>query len=273
MGLPTPKMPLPGYRLIADNAGSYIDDVNNIRLSNKFTLTRNTADPSAAIDIDLSVVGAGFQPLDADLTAIAALTTTAYGRALLTLANQAALVALLPNSGVSEGRLNVPIQVDRQTPSAASSYSTPAITGGAYKKIILDIRGIGGMTVGAPATMQFNGDTGSNYWSASMYVQGSASVAGNAPGTNGANTSAQLCLTAGNPSVDVDLHIEIDPTVITSCARHFTCSFVSKGSSDATGIHGDSRGFWKNTTDEITGITVNFGAAFTGIVDVKGIPA
>jgi hypothetical protein len=34
-----------------------------------------------------------YQPLDADLTAIAALATTAYGRALLTLANQAALQA------------------------------------------------------------------------------------------------------------------------------------------------------------------------------------
>lgn len=32
-----------------------------------------------------------YQPLDSDLTAIAALSTTAYGRALLTLANQAAL--------------------------------------------------------------------------------------------------------------------------------------------------------------------------------------
>jgi hypothetical protein len=36
---------------------------------------------------------AQFQPIDADLTAIAALSTTAYGRALLTLANQAALRA------------------------------------------------------------------------------------------------------------------------------------------------------------------------------------
>ena len=35
------------------------------------------------------------QPLDADLTAIAALTTTTYGRALLTVADQAALTALL----------------------------------------------------------------------------------------------------------------------------------------------------------------------------------
>lgn len=45
----------------------------------------------AAADIpDLSAV---YQPLDADLTAIAALSTTAYGRALLTLADEAALTA------------------------------------------------------------------------------------------------------------------------------------------------------------------------------------
>lgn len=36
-----------------------------------------------------------FQPLDADLSAIAALTTTAYGRALLTTADSAALTAAL----------------------------------------------------------------------------------------------------------------------------------------------------------------------------------
>lgn len=40
-----------------------------------------------------AVAGAAYQPLDTDLTAIAALTTTSYGRALLTLANQAALKA------------------------------------------------------------------------------------------------------------------------------------------------------------------------------------
>jgi hypothetical protein len=38
---------------------------------------------------------AGKQPLDADLTAIAALTTTSYGRALLEIANQAALQAVV----------------------------------------------------------------------------------------------------------------------------------------------------------------------------------
>ena len=41
----------------------------------------------------IKVTGEQFQPLDSDLTAIAALSTTAYGRGLLTLANQAALKA------------------------------------------------------------------------------------------------------------------------------------------------------------------------------------
>lgn len=45
--------------------------------------------------VDLSLAAAGIQPLDADLTAIAALTTAAYGRSLLTLANLAALKAAL----------------------------------------------------------------------------------------------------------------------------------------------------------------------------------
>lgn len=39
------------------------------------------------------MIGVSFQPVDADLTAIAALTTTAYGRSLLALANATALAA------------------------------------------------------------------------------------------------------------------------------------------------------------------------------------
>lgn len=55
--------------------------------------------PNAALD------NAQFQPLDSDLTAIAALSTTSYGRALLTMADAAALrtaagiVASLPLAG------------------------------------------------------------------------------------------------------------------------------------------------------------------------------
>lgn len=70
-----------------------------------------------------------FQPLDSDLTAIAALGTTAYGRALLTLANQAALQtalglpAALPLTG---GALSGPV-----TRSGGGGYfygTDPAMT-------------------------------------------------------------------------------------------------------------------------------------------------
>lgn len=43
----------------------------------------------------VALASVAYQPLDSDLSAIAALSTTAYGRALLTLANQAALQAAL----------------------------------------------------------------------------------------------------------------------------------------------------------------------------------
>jgi hypothetical protein len=64
---------------------------------------------------------AAYQPLDSDLTAIAALTTTSYGRALLGLANLAALQAVVGPTG---------------TPSASTflrgdgSWATPAGGGG-----------------------------------------------------------------------------------------------------------------------------------------------
>ncbi|MBK9497173.1 MAG: hypothetical protein IPO08_22190 [Xanthomonadales bacterium] len=48
-----------------------------------------------------AAIAAAYQPLDGDLTSIAALTTTAYGRALLELANTAALTAL-PNAFVGD---------------------------------------------------------------------------------------------------------------------------------------------------------------------------
>jgi hypothetical protein len=49
----------------------------------------------------------GYQPVDSDLTAIAALATTAYGRALLTLANQAALQSAIGTLPVANGGTGV----------------------------------------------------------------------------------------------------------------------------------------------------------------------
>lgn len=59
------------------------DDIDDTSTTNKFA----TAAQLSAVD----GLASTYQPLDSDLTAIAALSTTAYGRALLVLADQAAL--------------------------------------------------------------------------------------------------------------------------------------------------------------------------------------
>ena len=55
----------------------------------------------AATDVQAAI--AASQPLDADLTAIAALSTTSYGRGLLTLADQAALTAAIGEKNRLQG--------------------------------------------------------------------------------------------------------------------------------------------------------------------------
>jgi len=85
-----------------------------------------TVDGSGSgLDADLldGQSSAAFQPIDSDLTAIAALTTTAYGRAFLALADQAALVALLP----------------AYQPSDADLTSIAALTTTAYGRAFLEL--------------------------------------------------------------------------------------------------------------------------------------
>lgn len=67
-----------------------------IRSATQPETNAGTLDLAAVSPLKLKTYAtANFQPLDSDLTAIAALTTTAYGRAFLALANQAGLQALL----------------------------------------------------------------------------------------------------------------------------------------------------------------------------------
>lgn len=68
--------------LIVDSAPSTLDTLNELAAA-------LSDDPNFAATVTAAL--SGKQPLDADLTAIAALSTTAWGRALLTMASAAAL--------------------------------------------------------------------------------------------------------------------------------------------------------------------------------------
>jgi hypothetical protein len=68
-----------------------------------------------------------FQPLDSDLTSIAALTTTSYGRTFLTLANQAALMALIASASESaSGVVELATSAETLTGTDTGRAVTPA---------------------------------------------------------------------------------------------------------------------------------------------------
>lgn len=68
-----------------------------------------------------------FQPLDSDLTSIAALATTSYGRAFLTLADAAALMSLLTASSTTvQGIVELATSTETTTGTDTVRATTPA---------------------------------------------------------------------------------------------------------------------------------------------------
>lgn len=104
-----------------------------LRVPNSDTLT-------AAID-DVETLLAGYQPLDADLTAIAALTTTAFGRSLLTTANEAAA-----RSAIGLGTISV------LSPSGTGTTANFLRGDGAYTNILTGELYTQGLTMSGAAS-------------------------------------------------------------------------------------------------------------------------
>jgi len=158
------------------------------------------------------------------------------------------------------------------TTLSAATTTTITVPAG-FREIRIISRTTGGMVIGAPVKINFNGDTTSNYNSGSNYVQGNATVAGNAPGTNSKDTAGQLALTASAATVvDLELIINVFPLVVSGASRPFNCTFNSRGSTDATFITGTSNGFWDDTSSTMTSILITYGSAATGTVDAYGQP-
>lgn len=78
--------------LIAAGAGNPVGQETAAQVKTRLNLSgTNTGDQDLSSYATTAAVAAGYQPLDSDLTAIAALSTTSFGRALLALADAAAL--------------------------------------------------------------------------------------------------------------------------------------------------------------------------------------
>jgi hypothetical protein len=100
-------------------------------------------DPNYAATITTAL--AGKQPLDSDLTAIAALTTTAYGRAFLALADQAALMGLVPAATESApGKVELATAAETATGTDGTRAVTPAALAGSADARMAAVLGSGG---------------------------------------------------------------------------------------------------------------------------------
>lgn len=87
----------------------------------------NTSDAAKPVSTATQTALDTKQPLDSDLTSIAALSTTSYGRTLLTLVDQAALVGLLPDaSATAQGKVELATDAETITGTDAVRATTPA---------------------------------------------------------------------------------------------------------------------------------------------------
>lgn len=120
-------------------------------------LSTHSADTTAVhgiVDTSALALTANVQPLDSDLTAIAALTTTSFGRGLLELANQAALLSAagaaaashvhagedITSGTVADARIASTIARDSEVTSAISALST------VYQPLDSDLTAIAALT-------------------------------------------------------------------------------------------------------------------------------
>lgn len=100
----------------------------------------DSAGTAAAAVSALSTV---YQPLDADLTAIAALTTTAYGLGFLVLANQAGTMALLSASTITaQGIVELATSAETITGTDTGRAVTPAGAAAAYQPLDADLTAV-----------------------------------------------------------------------------------------------------------------------------------
>jgi len=234
MGLPTNKVFTPGFRLIADDDGNYIDDVNYLRLSSKFSLTRNAADPSAVIDLSPGAI------VTSDI------------------ADGSVTGPKLANSGTTAGRIGAEILIERKVLTAATGWTSTTWAAGAYRSLRMKLRLDSGASNEIGVTLA--GLTGT-YRTTFEYQQNGASPVGF---KYDANWNIDLYT---NCQIWADMEIETGG-IRTMAFRGITGS--DAGGTGMKSVRGECIN--DDTTHNVTGLVLAFAAASTGIGYLWGVP-
>jgi len=110
----------------APGSGTFATGDFVIARNGKLWICTSGGSPGTWADPTVHNHDATYQPLDGDLTSIAALTTTSYGRTFLTLADQAALMALVQaSSETAQGKIELATQAETNTGTDDARAITP----------------------------------------------------------------------------------------------------------------------------------------------------
>jgi hypothetical protein len=204
---------------------------------------------------------AASQPLDADLTAIAALSTTTYGRALLTLANQAALTAAIANAttGLSgamstsdKSKLDTEMEViETKTMTAQTVYTSPTWTANKYRELQFRFTNHSGSATGVITLVGLTAAYSSAFFTTDGSSVLSASSAAwqatpNAPGWWAGNI---ICVNDGNPR-----------------------AYEATAWLGTVPYHQRHAGICNDTTHDVTGLVATFNVAVSGTFVLRGVP-
>ena len=221
-----------GDRAYTDTAVSGLVPTSRTLAGLDLSTNRDAAALRTALGL---VLGTDVQAYSAELAAIALLTGTTFGRSLLALADVAALRTTLAQSAV--------VLSDTVLGSAQSTIG--GSWSGDYDDIRLVLIGRCSVAAGtATVTIQFNGDTGSNYY--------------NTAGTGATSLTAGII--AGSQT-NTDRTGRIDANISNMAARHtFTSTYLAANSTSNASSSGTGNGTYSSTS-RITSVSMACGAS------------
>lgn len=222
----------------ADTAGDTLGELQaliGLRLLTANNLSDVANKATARTNLGLAV-GADVQAYSATLAALAALTTTSFGRSLLELADLAAL----------RSTLGQPWSVIADTTLGSPASALAASWAGSYSRLQLLITGRTDIAANTnTVTCQFNSDTGSNYYN----TGGSGSTSMAIGVLSGSLTNTDRC---------GDILAEVSNE---SGYHHSVMSRYNAAASSTQALTASSTNFkWANTT-QITSVQLAAGSA------------